>query len=148
MPLESLNPTGRHHDMLLANCFAQTEALMRGKDAEALAMEMREAGASEDEIKRLSGHKSFAGNRPTNTLLLNTVDPHSLGALIALYEHKVYVESVIWDINAFDQWGVELGKALAQKILVEMESGKTAQGHDSSTNGLINRAIKRRTLMA
>ncbi len=148
MPLESLNPCGRHHDMLLANCFAQTEALMCGKDADTLAIEMREQGHSDQEIQRLASHKTFAGNRPTNTLILNTVDPTSLGALIALYEHKVYVESIIWNINAFDQWGVELGKQLAQRILVEVESGKLATGHDSSTNGLINKALQRRNLLA
>lgn len=148
VPLESLNPVGDHHAMLLANCFAQTEALMRGKDAEELAFEMKEGGASDQEIRRLSGHKTFAGNRPTNTLVLGTIDPASLGALIALYEHKVFVESVIWDVNAFDQWGVELGKQLAKTIYAEIGAGKHSSGHDASTCGLINMAVKRRTLIS
>ncbi len=148
VPVESLNPVGRHHPMLLANCIAQTEALMRGKDRETLAMEMKDQGASDSEIKRLSGHKTFSGNRPTNTLLLETIDPRSLGALIALYEHKVFVESVIWDINPFDQWGVELGKQLAKQVLQEIEAGKSATAHDASTNGLINCIVKRRNTLA
>ena len=150
VPLESLNPLGRHHDMLLSNCLAQTEALMCGKNADTLATEMRGKGDSDDEIRRLSGHKTFQGNRPTNTLLLDTIDPRSLGALIALYEHKVFVESVIWDVNAFDQWGVELGKQLAGHILAEIESGQSpADGlHDSSTTNLIKKVLARRNLIA
>lgn len=148
VPLESLNPVGDHHAMLLANCFAQTEALMCGKNAEELAFEMKEQGADDAEIARLRGHKTFAGNRPTNTLVLSTVDAASLGALIALYEHKVFVESIVWGVNAFDQWGVELGKQLAKTIYAEMGSNQTSTGHDASTNGLINMAIKRRTLMS
>jgi len=150
VPLESLNPLGRHHAMLLSNCLAQTEALMRGKDAETLAAEMRDKGDSDDEIRRLCGHKTFQGNRPTNTLLLDTIDPQSLGALIALYEHKVFVESVIWDVNAFDQWGVELGKQLAGHILAEIESGETpADGaHDASTTNLIKKILARRNMIA
>ena len=146
--LESLNPVGEHHDLLLANCFAQTEALMRGKSAEDLTLEMQAAGIAPAEIQRLSGHRTFPGNRPTNTLLLHRLDPRTLGALIALYEHKVYVESVVWDINPFDQWGVELGKALAKTIHSELKSGATAQGHDCSTNGLINRASRHRNLLS
>ncbi len=152
VPLESLNPVGDHHAMLLANCFAQTEALMRGKTAEELAIEMKQQGASDAEIARLRGHKTFAGNRPTNTLVLGTVDAASLGALIALYEHKVFAESVVWGINAFDQWGVELGKQLAKTIYAEIGAAQHltqhSTGHDASTNGLINMAIKRRTLVS
>lgn len=147
-PVESLNPTGEHHEMLLANCFAQTEALMRGKSEQDLTLEMNEAGASAAEIERLLGHKTFPGNRPSNTLLVHRLDPRALGALIALYEHKVYVEAAIWDINPFDQWGVELGKALAKPIYHELKTGSTARGHDSSTNGLINRVNRLRNLMA
>lgn len=146
--LESLNPVGEHHELLLANCFAQTEALMRGKSLEDLTLDMQSAGIAPDEIQRLSGHKTFPGNKPTNTLLVNRLDPHSLGALIALYEHKVYVESVIWDINPFDQWGVELGKALAKTIHSELKNGASARSHDCSTNGLINRASRHRNLQS
>ena len=148
VPMESLNPVGRHHAMLLANCIAQTEALMRGKDRETLTFEMKDQGAPDSEIERLSGHKTFTGNRPTNTIMLDTIDPRSLGALIALYEHKVFVESVIWDINPFDQWGVELGKQLAKQVLEEIEAGKSATAHDASTNGLINRIVTRRNMLA
>lgn len=148
VPLESLNPSGRHHDMLLANCFAQTEALMCGKNAEQLSLEMQSQGVSSDEIKRLSGHKTFAGNRPTNTIMVDTMDARALGSLVALYEHKVFVESVIWDVNAYDQWGVELGKQLAKTVLSEIESAVTVSAHDSSTNGLINRVVKRKSMIA
>ena len=146
--VESLNPLGEHQSMLLANCFAQTEALMRGKSAEELTLEMQAAGAPAEEITRLLGHRSFAGNRPTNTLMINRLDAHALGALIALYEHKVFVEAAIWDINAYDQWGVELGKQLAKNIYSELQSGATASGHDASTNGLINRVNRQRNLLA
>ena len=121
---------------------------MRGKDRETLTFEMKDQGAPDSEIERLSGHKTFTGNRPTNTIMLDTIDPRSLGALIALYEHKVFVESVIWDINPFDQWGVELGKQLAKQVLEEIEAGKSATAHDASTNGLINRIVTRRNMLA
>jgi len=134
--------------MLLANCFAQTEALMCGKNAEQLSMEMQSQGVSDAEIKRLSGHKTFAGNRPTNTIMVDSMDARALGALVALYEHKVFVESVIWDVNAYDQWGVELGKQLAKTVLSEIESAVTVSTHDSSTNGLINRVVKRKSMIA
>ncbi|MFK7889668.1 MAG: glucose-6-phosphate isomerase [Granulosicoccus sp.] len=148
MAVESLNPRGNHHDLLMANCFAQSEALMMGKTADELASEMRENGAPESEISRLSGHRSFQGNRPSNTLLVQQLTPHALGALIALYEHKVFVEAAIWNINPFDQWGVELGKQLAQSIYQEMAQAKTVTNHDSSTNGLINRVMKFKNLQA
>jgi len=128
----------RHHAMLLANCFAQTEALARGMDAEEVAAELRARGATEAEVRRLLPHRVFEGNRPTTTILLDELSPRALGALIALYEHKVFVESVIWDVNAFDQWGVELGKQLAARILPELEAGAPVSGHDASTRGLIN----------
>ena len=148
MALESLNPLGIHHELLMANCFAQSEALMMGKTKEELKVEMQKAGASDAEIERLSGHRSFAGNRPSNTLLVQQLTPQALGALIALYEHKVFVEAAIWDINPFDQWGVELGKQLAKSIHQEMELAATVASHDSSTNGLINKALKLNNLLA
>ncbi len=147
-PMESLNPLEQHHDLLLANCFAQTEALMQGKNAEDLTLELHDAGLSVDDIRKAQGHRTFTGNRPTNTILAQRFDPHALGALIALYEHKVFVEAAIWDINPFDQWGVELGKQLARTIHKEMISGRSVTGHDSSTNGLINRAMRQRNLLA
>jgi len=148
MALESLNPLGDHQNLLMANCFAQSEALMMGKTDEELRIEMQAAGDNEKEINRLSGHRSFAGNRPSNTLLVQQLTPHALGALIALYEHKVFVEAAIWDINPYDQWGVELGKQLAKSIHGEISDAVTVKSHDSSTNGLINRALKLKNLLA
>ncbi len=148
VPLESNSPLGNHHEILLANCFAQSEALMMGKNAEELTLEMHAAGRTDEDIDRLKGHRTFSGNRPSNTITMQRLDPHALGALIALYEHKVYVEASIWDINPFDQWGVELGKQLAKSIHAEIETKNTVTAHDSSTNGLINRAIKFRNLQA
>ena len=130
----------RHHAALLANCFAQSEAFMRGKTADEVAADLRAAGASEDEVARLTPHKTFPGNRPSNTILMEYLTPHSLGALVALYEHKTFVQGVLWDVNSFDQWGVELGKALARDIETELTSGAKPELHDSSTNGLIARA--------
>jgi glucose-6-phosphate isomerase len=135
-PLHSHNPIGEHHAILLANCFAQTEALMLGKTAEEARIELEAQGLQGDELEALLPHKVFPGNKPTNTLLFDRLDPHTLGMLIALYEHKVFVQSVVWNINPFDQWGVELGKQLAGKILPELRSGN-ATAHDSSTRGLI-----------
>lgn len=148
MALESLNPLGNHQELLMANCFAQSEALMMGKTTDELRAQMRASGASSDEIDHLSAHRSFAGNRPSNTLLVQQLTPHALGALIALYEHKVFVEAAIWNINPFDQWGVELGKQLANSIYSEISDAVTVTTHDSSTNGLINRALKLKNLLA
>lgn len=148
MAIESLNPLGNHQQILMANCFAQSEALMMGKTKDELQAEMSAAGASDDDIKRLSGHRSFAGNRPSNTLLVQQLTPHAMGALIAMYEHKVFVEAAVWDINPFDQWGVELGKQLAKSIHAEIEQADTVSRHDVSTNGLINRALKLTNLLA
>jgi len=148
MALQSLNPLGEHHALLMANCFAQSEALMMGKTEPELRKEMQAAGASDDEIARLAGHRTFQGNRPSNTLLLQQLTPQALGALIALYEHKIFVEAAIWDINPFDQWGVELGKQLASSIYQEMSDGLTVCAHDVSTNGLINRALKLQNILA
>ena len=138
VPLKTENPAGEHHDILLANCFAQTEALMRGKTAEEAETEMRDAGMSEEKIAGLLPHKLFPGNRPTNTIVFSEINPFNLGSLVAMYEHKVFVQGVVWGINSFDQWGVELGKQLAKAILPEIQGGADAISHDSSTNGLIN----------
>ena len=128
----ALNPLGRHHDMLLANVFAQTEALAFGKTREQVKAE----GTADD----LVPHRIFQGNRPSNTILAERLTPETLGKLVALYEHSVFTQGVIWNIDSFDQWGVELGKVLAQRIIPELESGtEPPLGHDSSTNNLIRR---------
>jgi glucose-6-phosphate isomerase len=134
----------RHHQALLANYFAQTEALARGLDATEAAAEMRAQRVPEAAARGLLLHRVFEGNRPTTSILLDELTPHALGALIALYEHKVFTQSVIWNVNAFDQWGVELGKTLAGHILPELERAAPVAGHDSSTNGLINTYKARR----
>ncbi len=138
-PAISHNPIGQHHQMLLSNFFAQTEALMNGKSEEEVVAEFRKVGKSEEEIERLKNFKVFEGNRPSNSILLKEVTPRSLGTLIALYEHKIFAQGIIWNIFSFDQWGVELGKQLANQILPELESSQEINTHDSSTNGLINR---------
>lgn len=143
-PAISHNPVGDHHVKLLSNFFAQTEALMNGKTAEEVSAELAAAGKSDAEIKELRPFKQFSGNRPTNSFLLKEITPFSLGELIALYEHKIFVQGVIWNIFTFDQWGVELGKALAGKILPELQHGEEIHSHDSSTNGLINAFKKMR----
>lgn len=137
-PAVSHNAIGRHHQMLLSNFFAQTEALMNGKSEEQVVAEFQQQGKSEEEIQQLKNYKVFEGNRPTNSILLKQLTPESLGALIAIYEHKIFVQGIIWNIYSFDQWGVELGKQLASKILPELESDAAVDSHDSSTNGLIN----------
>lgn len=137
-PAISHNPIGQHHQMLLSNFFAQTEALMNGKAEEEVTRELKDAGKSDAEIERLTPFKVFEGNRPTNSILLKQITPRSLGTLIALYEHKIFVQGVIWNIFSFDQWGVELGKQLAGRILPELQGDEPVESHDSSTNGLIN----------
>ena len=137
VPAQSLNPIGEHHPILLSNFFAQTEALAFGKTREQVEQEFIADGKSLDEVADLIPHKVFEGNRPTNSILLQKVTPHSLGKLIALYEQKIFVQGVIWNIYSFDQWGVELGKQLASKILPELENDKEVTSHDTSTNGLI-----------
>ncbi|MBN1929882.1 MAG: glucose-6-phosphate isomerase [Chlorobiaceae bacterium] len=139
LPLRSQNPVGEHHDMLVANCLAQSEALMRGKSEAEARRELEAAGLTGDELEKLLPHKVFPGNRPTNTIVLGELTPFNLGGLIALYEHKVFVQGVVWNINSFDQWGVELGKQLAKAILPEFESEEPVESHDASTNALINR---------
>ena len=137
-PVETNNPVGCHHPMLLSNFFAQTEALMLGKNADEVRAELMLEGLSGEALEALVPHKVFPGNRPTNSILFQKLTPHALGSLIAMYEHKIFVQSVIWDINAYDQWGVELGKQLARKILPELGNYDHVKDHDSSTNGLIN----------
>jgi len=137
-PAVSHNPVGGHHPILLSNFFAQTEALMNGKTAEDAAAELRQEGKSEEDIRRLAPHKVFEGNRPTNSILFQKLTPFVLGCLIAMYEHKIFVQGVIWNIFSFDQWGVELGKQLAGKILPELKDDRPVASHDGSTNGLIN----------
>ncbi len=137
-PAISHNPLAKHHQMLLSNFFAQTEALMNGKSEEEVVAELEKAGKSEAEIKELTPFKVFEGNRPTNSFLIKEITPKTLGALIALYEHKIFVQGIIWNIFSFDQWGVELGKQLANQILPELEGNGAVESHDSSTNGLIN----------
>jgi len=137
-PAISHNPVGEHHTLLLSNFFAQTEALMNGKTYDEVVAELKAAGKSDEEIETLAPFKVFEGNRPTNSILLKEITPRSLGSLIAMYEHKIFVQGIIWNIYSFDQWGVELGKQLAGKILPELRTEDKIESHDSSTNGLIN----------
>ncbi len=136
-PAQSHNPVGQHHTLLLANFFAQTEALMNGKSSEEINDELVKAGLNAEEIKKVLPFKVCTGNRPSNTILLKKVTPYTLGSLIALYEHKTFVQGVIWNIFSFDQWGVELGKQLANRIIPELENQGRVTSHDASTNGLI-----------
>ena len=142
--VDSLNPVGDHHVKLMANFFAQTEALAFGLAGEEVEAQLREAGLPEDRIAMLKPHKTFEGNKPTNSLLIDRLTPRSLGSLIALYEHKIFVQGVVWNINSFDQWGVELGKVLAGVILPELESGEAGE-HDVSTRGLISHFLAKRS---
>ncbi len=137
-PAISHNPIGDHHQKLLSNFFAQTEALMKGKSLEEVKEEMKKAGKPEAEIEHIAPHRVFEGNRPTNSILVKKITPYTLGQLIAMYEHKIFVQGVIWNIFSFDQWGVELGKVLANGILPELGGHEEVTSHDSSTNGLIN----------
>lgn len=135
---ENKHPIGEHHNILLANFFAQTEALMRGKNAQEVTNELKAYGLSDRQIQQLLPHKIFPGNKPSNSILLNKLDPKSLGSLIAFYEHKIFVQGIIWNINSFDQWGVELGKQLAKAIQPELTGSDQVTSHDCSTNSLIN----------
>jgi glucose-6-phosphate isomerase len=137
-PAISQNPIADHHVKLLSNFFAQTEALMNGKPEVEVIAELKAEGKSDDEITKIAPFKVFEGNRPTNSILIKKLTPEVLGALIAMYEHKIFVQGVIWNIYSFDQWGVELGKVLAKRILPELENTNQINTHDSSTNGLIN----------
>lgn len=138
VPAISHNPVGEHHKILVSNFIAQTEALMNGKTAEQVAAELKDAGMEESEMEKLIPFKVFTGNKPTNSFLLKEITPFSLGALTALYEHKIFVQGVIWNIFSFDQWGVELGKQLATNVLPQLDNTDEIDSHDSSTNGLIN----------
>jgi len=129
---------GLHHTLLLCNFLAQTEALMKGKDRATVVAELKKAGKSEADIASIAPHKEFTGNRPTNSIMVDMVTPFTLGALIAMYEMKIFTQGIIWDINSYDQWGVELGKQLAKAIEPEMTGDAPVASHDSSTNGLIN----------
>ncbi len=137
-PAASHNPTGEHHNILLSNFFAQSEALLNGKTKKEVMDELKADGKSDDEIQKLLPHKVFEGNRPTNSILFRKLTPKILGSLVAMYEHKIFVQGVVWNIFSFDQWGVELGKQLAKKILPELRDDGSIVSHDSSTNGLIN----------
>merc|ERR1712183_1199671 len=133
-----------HHTILLSNFLAQTEALMRGKDRDQVVAELKKAGKSQSEIERIAPHKEFTGNRPTNSITVDQINPFTLGALIAMYEHKIFTQGVIWDINSYDQWGVELGKELAKAIEPELKNNSKISSHDASTNSLINHIKDRR----
>ncbi len=137
-PAISHNPLGKHHTYLMSNFFAQTEALMNGKTLEQVRAELKKSGKTDQEIQKLAPFKVFTGNKPTNSFLIKEITPRSLGNLIALYEHKIFVQGLIWNIFSFDQWGVELGKELASHIVPELESDEPSTSHDASTNALIN----------
>ena len=137
-PLETQNPLGEHHAVLLANCFAQAEALMKGKTAAEARAELEAAGTPAARITGLLPHKTFPGNRPSTTMLFDKLTPRLLGMLVAMYEHKIFTQGIVWDIYSFDQWGVELGKQLAKKIEPELKGASEVGSHDGSTNALIN----------
>jgi glucose-6-phosphate isomerase len=137
-PIQTQNPIDDHHTILLSNFFAQPEALMKGKTADEVRRELSAGGMSGPALEKLVPHKVFAGNKPTNSILFQKLTPKTLGSLIAMYEHKIFVQGIIWNINSFDQWGVELGKQLAKAILPELHKPGKITSHDSSTNGLIN----------
>ena len=137
-PISSSHCIREHHRILMSNVFAQTEAFMKGKTEAEARTELQAAGYADDELENLLPYKIFPGNKPTSTILFRTLTPKTLGSLIAMYEHKIFVQGIIWDINSYDQWGVELGKQLAKSILPELEGDADVSSHDSSTNGLIN----------
>ena len=144
LPVNPTHTLREHHDLLVANCLAQSSALMEGKSVGQVKKEMSASNAATADIERLAMHRSFPGNRPSNTILIAQLDPAALGSLIALYEHKVFVQGVIWNINSFDQWGVELGKVVATKIGMMIHEGKVADDADASTRGLLQRCLSRR----
>jgi glucose-6-phosphate isomerase len=137
-PCESHYPMGAHHRILLSNFFAQTEALMGGRTLDEVRAEMDRAGLDPEHIERIAPHRVFPGNRPSNSILFHKLTPRTLGSLIALYEHRIFVQGIIWNVNSYDQWGVELGKQLARAILPELDGDTSATAHDASTNGLIS----------
>ncbi|MFD2230800.1 glucose-6-phosphate isomerase [Alkalimarinus sediminis] len=138
IPLQSHNPVANHHAILFANCLSQTQALMQGKTAQEAKQELLDKGLGEDEAEKLAPHKVISGNKPSNTLLFDKATPRTVGALIALYEHKVYVQGAIWNINSFDQWGVELGKQLGNEILNKLLQSSSSAQLDASTEGLVD----------
>ncbi|MCL1123066.1 glucose-6-phosphate isomerase [Shewanella surugensis] len=138
MPLNSHNPLGEHHVQLASNCFGQTQALMQGRTFEEALAELEDSSLSDDEKQLIAKHKVMPGNKPNNTLLMDKLTPATLGALIALYEHKTFVQGAIWQINSFDQWGVELGKLLGDDVLARLKADKNTSELDNSSNGLIN----------
>ena len=138
VPVSNFRCIARHHRALMSNAFAQAEALMKGKTEQEAYAELKQSGLDEDVIKTLLPNKIFPGNRPTSTFVFNQLSPATLGSIIALYEHKIFVQGIIWNINSFDQWGVELGKQLASGILQELDNNDATDSHDCSTNGLIN----------
>ncbi|MFN0011890.1 MAG: glucose-6-phosphate isomerase [Phycisphaerales bacterium] len=137
-PIQSHNPVGQHHAILLSNFFAQTEALAFGKTPAVVRSELEKSGMKGAALEALVPHKVFEGNKPTNSIMFNKLTPRTLGSLIAMYEHKIFTQGIVWNINSFDQWGVELGKQLAKAILPELLASGEVKSHDSSTNGLIN----------
>lgn len=141
LPIATQYPSGDHQRMLIANCLAQSQALMQGKDQDEVCQELRAAGMKDAQIDALLPHKVFPGNRPSNSILMQRLTPRTLGALIALYEHKVFTQGAIWRINSFDQWGVELGKQLAGRLLTDLESAAPAAGLDASTAGLLRHVL-------
>jgi len=142
IPADTRNPLknkiGDHHEVLLANFFAQTRALMKGKTREEALAELQASGMDEAKISEVLPHKIFEGNKPTNSIMFEALDPRTIGAIIAMYEHKVFVQGIIWDINSFDQWGVEYGKQLASDIQRVLEANEIVDKYDDSTNHLIN----------
>ncbi len=138
VPIVSFNPVADHHQWLYANCLSQSQALMMGKTRAEAEAELREKGMDEQEVQKLAPHKVIPGNRPSNTLVVERISPRRLGALVAMYEHKVFVQSVIWGTNAFDQWGVELGKEMGKAVYQRLTGGTEEPADDASTQGLIN----------
>ena len=139
---QPVHSIGDHHQKLMANFLAQTEALAFGKDKEAVIKKMNQQQFPAEEIQQLVAHRCFEGNHPTNSILYKKLEPRILGELIAMYEHKVFVQGIIWNVFSFDQWGVELGKEMTKKILPELISNQQTTNHDSSTNGLISQYKK------
>ena len=144
--IKNFQGIARHHRALMSNVFAQAEAMMMGRNADEVVAELQAEGKNEAQIRQLLPYKIFDGNKPTNTFLFDTLDPKTLGSLIALYEHKIFVQGVIWNLNSFDQWGVELGKKMATSILSELNGSEKVTSHDASTNGLINYYLEQRNL--
>jgi len=144
-PIETQNPLGEHHKILLSNFFAQPEALMKGKTPDEVRAELAGSSLPKEQLDALVAQKTFAGNKPTNSIMFKRLTPRTLGALVALYEHKIFTQGIIWNVNSYDQWGVELGKQLAKAILPELNDNKPVSSHDASTNGLINYYKQTRT---